>query len=619
MTVVKYKILLRLVAASRQLVARKTVSLRPYPSENSRYDRSKKMNFATAVQKFASTSASASTSTFTLTSLASASTSPHLALHLSPSLAFHPLPSWPSSLTRIVSKEKWFQIPNLLISRLCLSTASGKPKFHSFPNPSLYTHPSISPLTQPCPLVAATETTVPPFVLVSSPLLADSPSLHSKRKISVPTLVAPLLTKPSHATVAPAPPISPAPSPPKSPSDCSFGVAPPLVLVLSCYSGEWCQRRLNRSGEGEMEENGVVGEMVAVRDSLLEKKKLAYMFWVLGYKLNEANALLQATAQSVETMIIGSLLAAISIGVASAIVPLYIFECLLMPGLLNPLTTQPHGIRDVTDHIHYLETEAYTSILKAFIAQSDLLTWGKEGLMTELRKELNVTDIEHGDILTKINSDELIKQISKRSCFLKLDAIKNAIADILTGLSKKPVTLSWEDNNCSTMEISGLKIGWGQVMDESSLADPRRIAIRSAKKEGGGGDIVIVLSGERLLVQPCGADELRRSCVFVWSTILASMHPVPLDKSFEVKSHMHVLYSVHRHDMERTLDMIHSILATSEQGANTIHAVLADLCVDVGPKAMRLCIGRVASIWLYSVYSVLWFPFGIQDSTAYQE
>ncbi|XP_020219972.1 protein EMSY-LIKE 3 isoform X2 [Cajanus cajan] len=77
----------------------------------------------------------------------------------------------------------------------------------------------------------------------------------------------------------------------------------------------------------------------------------------------------------------------------------------------------PHGIRNVTDlerHVHYLETEAYTSILKAFIAQSDLLTWGKEGLMTELRKELNITDIEHGEILTKINSDELIKRIREQ-------------------------------------------------------------------------------------------------------------------------------------------------------------------------------------------------------------
>ncbi|KAL2330745.1 hypothetical protein Fmac_018326 [Flemingia macrophylla] len=50
---------------------------------------------------------------------------------------------------------------------------------------------------------------------------------------------------------------------------------------------------------------------------------------------------------------------------------------------------------------------------------------------------------------------------SKRSCFLKLDAIKNAIAAYRP--RKKPVTLSWEDNNCFTMEISGLEIGWGQA------------------------------------------------------------------------------------------------------------------------------------------------------------
>ncbi|KAH7537029.1 phosphoglucan phosphatase DSP4, amyloplastic [Ziziphus jujuba] len=52
--------------------------------------------------------------------------------------------------------------------------------------------------------------------------------------------------------------------------------------------------------------------------------------------------------------------------------------------------------------------------------------------------------------------------LSKRSCFPKLDAIKSATADILTGLRKKLVTLTWEDNNCSTVEISGLDIGWGQ-------------------------------------------------------------------------------------------------------------------------------------------------------------
>ncbi|KAL4621613.1 hypothetical protein ACB092_06G241600 [Castanea dentata] len=51
---------------------------------------------------------------------------------------------------------------------------------------------------------------------------------------------------------------------------------------------------------------------------------------------------------------------------------------------------------------------------------------------------------------------------SKRSCFPKLDAIKSAAADILTGLRKKVVTLTWKNPDCSTLEISGLDIGWGQ-------------------------------------------------------------------------------------------------------------------------------------------------------------
>ncbi|GMH10223.1 hypothetical protein Nepgr_012064 [Nepenthes gracilis] len=51
---------------------------------------------------------------------------------------------------------------------------------------------------------------------------------------------------------------------------------------------------------------------------------------------------------------------------------------------------------------------------------------------------------------------------SKRSCFPKLDAIKSATADILAGLTKKPVTLKWSGDSSSTVEISGLDIGWGQ-------------------------------------------------------------------------------------------------------------------------------------------------------------
>lgn len=51
--------------------------------------------------------------------------------------------------------------------------------------------------------------------------------------------------------------------------------------------------------------------------------------------------------------------------------------------------------------------------------------------------------------------------LGKRFCFPKLEAIKSATADILTGRKKNPVTLTWNGDNCSTVEISGLDIGWG--------------------------------------------------------------------------------------------------------------------------------------------------------------
>ncbi|KAL9258445.1 Phosphoglucan phosphatase DSP4, amyloplastic-like protein [Drosera capensis] len=54
--------------------------------------------------------------------------------------------------------------------------------------------------------------------------------------------------------------------------------------------------------------------------------------------------------------------------------------------------------------------------------------------------------------------------VSKRACFPKLDAIKSATADILTGLKKKRVVLKWPGPRNSTVEISGLDIGWGQKL-----------------------------------------------------------------------------------------------------------------------------------------------------------
>ncbi|KMZ73466.1 hypothetical protein ZOSMA_148G00140 [Zostera marina] len=62
-------------------------------------------------------------------------------------------------------------------------------------------------------------------------------------------------------------------------------------------------------------------------------------------------------------------------------------------------------------NIHFLEKEAYKSVVRAFKAQSEAITWEKESLMTDLRKELRVLDDEHRELLNLVNSDDVIKRI----------------------------------------------------------------------------------------------------------------------------------------------------------------------------------------------------------------
>ncbi|XP_038702262.1 protein EMSY-LIKE 1-like isoform X1 [Tripterygium wilfordii] len=66
---------------------------------------------------------------------------------------------------------------------------------------------------------------------------------------------------------------------------------------------------------------------------------------------------------------------------------------------------------DMEAQIHALEQEAYIAVLRAFKAQSDAITWEKEGLITELRKELRVSDDKHRELLTRVNGDEIIQRI----------------------------------------------------------------------------------------------------------------------------------------------------------------------------------------------------------------
>ncbi|XP_075508799.1 protein EMSY-LIKE 3-like isoform X2 [Primulina tabacum] len=66
---------------------------------------------------------------------------------------------------------------------------------------------------------------------------------------------------------------------------------------------------------------------------------------------------------------------------------------------------------DMESQIHNLEKIAYGAVLRAFKAQSNALSWEKEGLITELRRELRVSDDEHRETLTEVNADELIQRI----------------------------------------------------------------------------------------------------------------------------------------------------------------------------------------------------------------
>ncbi|CAA0842518.1 Protein EMSY-LIKE 3 [Striga hermonthica] len=77
----------------------------------------------------------------------------------------------------------------------------------------------------------------------------------------------------------------------------------------------------------------------------------------------------------------------------------------------HPFPRNAYDDSDMEAKIHQLEQEAYCSVLRAFKAQGDAITWEKESVITELRKELRLSNEEHRDILSRVNSDETIRRI----------------------------------------------------------------------------------------------------------------------------------------------------------------------------------------------------------------
>ncbi|TMW99745.1 protein EMSY-LIKE 3-like [Solanum pennellii] len=70
-----------------------------------------------------------------------------------------------------------------------------------------------------------------------------------------------------------------------------------------------------------------------------------------------------------------------------------------------------YGETDMEAQIHQLEQEAYISVLRAFKAQADAISWEKESLITELRKELRLSNEEHRELLARVNNDDVIRRI----------------------------------------------------------------------------------------------------------------------------------------------------------------------------------------------------------------
>ncbi|CAA6661601.1 unnamed protein product [Spirodela intermedia] len=98
------------------------------------------------------------------------------------------------------------------------------------------------------------------------------------------------------------------------------------------------------------------------------------------------------------------------------------------PVMVSLLYPRMHN--DMETQIHQLEQEAYCSVLMAFKAQSDVITWEQESLITELRKELRVSDEEHRELLTQVNANDIIRRIRdwRKTGVPKIDLLNNSHA-----------------------------------------------------------------------------------------------------------------------------------------------------------------------------------------------
>ncbi|CAH2072884.1 unnamed protein product [Thlaspi arvense] len=122
------------------------------------------------------------------------------------------------------------------------------------------------------------------------------------------------------------------------------------------------------------------------------------------------------------------------------------------PSVLNsaPLS-RVHN--DMETQIHLIEQEAYSSILRAFKAQSDAITWEKESLITELRKELRVSDEEHRELLSRVNADEMIRRIRE---WRKANNLQSSVPQLVHDTAPSPAVSGSRKKQKTSQSIASL-------------------------------------------------------------------------------------------------------------------------------------------------------------------
>ncbi|XP_061360200.1 protein EMSY-LIKE 3 isoform X1 [Gastrolobium bilobum] len=143
----------------------------------------------------------------------------------------------------------------------------------------------------------------------------------------------------------------------------------------------------------------------------------------------------------------------------------------------------PRMQNDMETQIHNIEQEAYASVLRAFKAQSDAITWEKESLITELRKELRVSDEEHRELLSRVNADDIIRRIREWRKGNELQAgIVNTAQQVHDRIPSPTVSASCKKQKTS-QSVPSLSLGAPSPAAHESM-QPSSSALRHGPPSG---------------------------------------------------------------------------------------------------------------------------------------